>query len=144
MKKVIFTLLLLVSYNLFSQSTVNQIVRNYNSQVPINFGELSLTSVKYNEKFFSYNYQYENLKRDWSSDAKLGAISLQSSEISKSINTLAEFNTIKRSGRHILFIYADRVGESIYVIVFSLNNGKYEFDFDQSARVSKLEFNSIP
>lgn len=139
MKNVVVIFLIVTTLNVFSQSSVEAIAKNYNAQVPIDFGEISLTHVHYNRSFFSYSYKYDNLKEEWSQDAKIGAITLQGSEITTSINDLSEFITIRKSGRSIIFLYNDRRGDSIYGIVFSINNGNYELDIDKSFSISNID-----
>lgn len=137
-KRILFVVLLFTGLSLFSQSSLNEIVKNYNRQVPINYGELSLTSVQYNDEFFTYYYRYESLKEEWNEDARLGAVMYQGKEISKSINELTEFQTIRRSGKTIVFLYYDKRGEPIYGIVFSIKDGRYEIDLARSLLMSRI------
>ena len=135
---LIFQALLFTGSLSFSQSSLTEIVKNYNRQVPINFGELSLTSVQFNDSYFSYSYSYENTKEEWSEDAKLGAIYAQGMQISKSINELVEFQTIRKSGKTIVFLYSDNRGEPIYGIVYPIKDGKYEIDPVRSMLISGI------
>lgn len=122
------------------QSTVEEISSSYESKVPIDFGEVSLTHVSYNDEVFQYSYQTKNLSSDWTNKHRLGAITLYGSEISKTINTLSEFNIIKKSGKTIIFTYKDKAGNFIYVIIFSIKEGKYELNLEQSFRLSNIAF----
>lgn len=141
MKKLL-ALFLLFSLSVSCQNNINDIAKQYNSMAPIDYGELSLNRVFYDDNYFGYIYRYKNLKNEWNEDAVLGAIMLQGKEIEKSINQLPEFTTIRKSGRSIVFMYNDITGKPIYSIVFSIVNGKYEIDIENSAAGSKKLFNS--
>lgn len=137
-KRILLIVLLVTGFSSFSQNSLNEIVKKYNSQTPIDFGELSLTSVQFNDLYFSYSYSYESSKQEWNEDAKLGAIFAQGKEISKSINELTEFQTIRKSGKTIVFLYHDKRGEPIYGIIFPIKNGKYEIDIERSLEISSI------
>ena len=132
-----------VYHNSYAQSTVEEISSSYESKLPIDFGAVSLTYVSHNDKFFQYSYQYKNLSSDWTDEHRFGAITLFGSEISKTINTLSEFNIIKKSGKTIIFTYNDKAGNLIYVIIFSIKEGKYELNLEQSLSVSKIAIDEL-
>jgi len=138
-KRYLFLTLVLSGFSSFGQGILDEITDRYNSQVPIDFGELSLTKVGFNDSFFVYSYQYENLKSEWNEDSKLGAIMWQGNDISKTINELTEFITIRNSGKSIAFLYHDLNGEPIYVIVFKIKDKKYEIDLEESFKSSGID-----
>lgn len=138
-KGFVFLALVFVGFSSFAQDTLDAITEHYNSQVPIDFGELSLTKVGFNDSFFVYSYQYENLKSEWNEDAKFGAIMWQGNDISKTINELSEFITIRNSGKSIAFLYYDLRGEPLHVIVFKIKNKEYEIDLEESFKSSGID-----
>jgi len=138
LKRILLIVFLFTGLSSFSQSSLNEIVKNYNSQTPIDFGELSLTSVQYNDLYFSYTYRYKSLKQEWDENARFGAVMFQGSEILKSINKLTEFRTIRKSGKKIAYIYNDNRGERIYGIIFKIKDGQYEVDVEHTFKISNI------
>jgi len=57
-KWLVFPADVFVGFSSFAQDTLDAITERYNSQIPIDFGELSLTKVGFNDSFFVNSQSY--------------------------------------------------------------------------------------
>lgn len=114
---------------------VKELCDNYNKQVPVIIDEsTTLKGVTCTDVFFSFHYELN------ASDIDLVAIVYTEETIKKrlvnTVNTITEFDPLRKSGHNLGYIYNDLNGKTIISILFSVNNkGEYEYNKELSERV---------
>tara|TARA_Y100000591_G_C21549908_1_gene553162 strand:- start:108 stop:533 length:426 start_codon:yes stop_codon:yes gene_type:complete len=126
MKKVFFIFLVFnLSYG--QVSSVEGISSFYKNKTPLKIdNETILIDVNYDKVFFTYTYRLlkngERLKA-----AKLVLKMILSEQISKSVNSMQEFLTIRKTKRNLVFFYRDIDSKPAFTIVYSVNSlNKYQ------------------
>ncbi len=122
---------------------VEELCDAYNIQVPLVINEsTTLKSVTCTDDFFSFHYELN------ASDLDLAAIVYTEESIKKrlvnTVNTINEFEPLKKSGYSLGYIYNDLNKRTIISILFSLNSkGEYEYNKQLSERVmNQFKLNS--
>lgn len=118
-----------------STDKVKELFDNYKKQVPLVIDEwTTLKSVTCTDVFFSFNYELKASNLDLAEIVSTEEIIKK--RLVNTVNTIAEFDPLRKSGHNLGYIYDDLNGKTIISILFSVNNkGEYEYNKELSDRV---------